>query len=161
MTSQSRRESISLFYITYLEPECRALAESAADTVVVIVHFQHSLYDRESETCSDYLALVILGAVILIKDELDLVLLDTVAGILDLDKNAVIGIDLPYKDLFVLAGVVDSVIDKVLDDLLDLHHITADYPRFISRKPDVIAHFLGYSLEAVDYLAELSAYLKL
>jgi hypothetical protein len=58
---------------------------------------------------------VILGAVVLVEDKLDLVLLDTVARILDFDNNAVIGIDLADEYLLILTCIVDRIIYKIIN----------------------------------------------
>ena len=98
---------------------------------------------------------MVLGAVVLIEDELYLIFLDTVARVLHLDENAVGLIYLANKDLLVLARVVYSVIDKVIDDLFYLHHIAVNYSLLIGSEVYLIAVFLGKALETVHYLAQL------
>ncbi len=144
----------------YPEPEGRALAESASHAVVVVMELEHSLDDRQSETCSDDLTFMVFGAVILVEDELYFILLDAVAGVLNFNEDSLGGIYLADEDLLVLTGIINRIVDEVIDDLLYLHDVAADSPRLIGGEVDIVAHFLGDALEAADYLGELAAYLE-
>ena len=112
---------MSVFHAEY-----RALSELAAHAVVVIMQLQHCLHYRQSESRTDYLALVVFRTVILVENKLYLVLFNAFAGIFDLNENSFRSIYLPYKYLFILAGLVYGIIDEVIDDLLYLADITAD-----------------------------------
>ena len=96
---------------------------------------------------------MVLGTVVLIEDQLDLVLLDAVAGVPHFNSHALGQIPLRDKHLFVLlGGVIDRVIDQVSDHAVDLALVAAYHAGLVQRQMDLIAHTLRHALIAVHDL---------